>query len=500
MTTRTSTIDIQLNADHLPHVLREVEEFLHGQAIEAYLVGGTVRDSLLGRPTEDIDVGVRAEAHEVGRGLADRLGGHFVSLDEDFDTARVVVSAGGRRSYIDLTSYDSSIVADLARRDFTVDAMAVALPGVHTGDCKLIDPHGGHADARDRVLRSVASDVFQADPGRLMRAVRLSASLKFSLDPDTAAQIRSDSQLVHLVSPERVREELLKTLAEDGARDSVRLLDDLGLLPCVIPELDDARDVVQPKEHHWNVFDHMVETVGYLEQILGQRPADWIVSRLMPSFEGMEEHFAEEVTDGHTRRTLVKLTGLLHDIAKPATKTIEESGRIRFFGHADEGARIVGAVMRRLRFGRRGIRLAKTMVRHHLRPRQMAQGDALPTARAVHRYFRDLHEAALDTLYLNMADFLAARGPELTETQMAEQSRVFAHVLKVGLQSGTTPTPVARLIDGDDIMAEFELSPGPLVGSLLAAVAEAEASSRLSTREEALELARTRLKSGGARA
>ena len=130
----------------------------------------------------------------------------------------------------------------------------------------------------------------------------------------------------------------------------------------------------------------------------------------------------------------------------------------------------------------------------------MAQDDALPTARAVHRYFRDLDEAALDTLYLNMADFLAARGPELTETQMAEQARVFAHILKVGSQPGATRPPAARLIDGNDIMAEFGLTPGPLVGSLLAAVAEAEAGSKLTTREEALELARARLESGGASA
>jgi poly(A) polymerase len=331
----------------------------------------------------------------------------------------------------------------------------------------------------------------------MMRAVRLAASLKFSLDPDTAAHIRRDARMVQSVSPERVREELLKTLAEDGARDSVRLLDELDLLSCVIPELDDARGVAQPKEHHWNVFDHMVESVGYVEQVMGQGPVDEMVTRLLPRFEGMQEHFANEVTDGHARRTLMKLTGLIHDIGKPATKSIEPSGRMRFFGHADEGARIAGGVLRRLRFGRRGVRLATTMIRHHLRPRQLAQDGALPTPRAVHRYFRDLGDAALDTLYLNMADFLAARGPELTEGQMAEQSQVIAHILNVGLQSKRPSQPVQRLIDGKDIMAEFGLDPGPLVGMLLSAVAEAEATGKLNTTEEAMELARARLKSGG---
>jgi len=473
---------------------------LRGQDVEAYLVGGAVRDGLLGMATKDIDVAVRADAHLVGRGLADQLGGHFVSLDETFDTTRVVVLAEGRRYSVDLASFDSSIDADLARRDFTVDAMAVSLRDALSGQWKLMDPHGGRVDAQNRTIRAVGSDVFRADPARMMRAVRLAASLKFSLDSDTAALIRRDAGMVLSVSPERVREELLQTLAEEGARDSVRLLDELGLLSCVIPELDDARGVAQPKEHHWNVFDHMVESVGYVEQILGQGHADNMVVRLLPRFEGMEEHFANEVTDGHTRRTMLKLTALLHDVAKPATKTIEPSGRMRFFGHADEGARIAGGILRRLRVGRRGVKLATTMIRHHLRPRQMAQDGALPTRRAVVRYFRDLGDAALDTLYLNMSDFLAARGPGLTEGQMAEQSKVIARILDIGLQSEGAPQPVQQLIDGNDVMAEFGLDPGPLVGMLLSAVAEAEATGRLNTREEALDLARRRLKSGGVRA
>ena len=491
---------MRVRADLFPDILHAVEQFLRGQNVEAYLVGGAVRDGLLGKATRDIDVAVRADAHLVGRGMADRLGGHFVSLDETFDTTRVVVLAEGRKFSVDLASFDSSIDADLARRDFTIDAMAVSLRDALSGQWKLMDPHGGRVDAQNRTIRAVGSDVFRADPARMMRAVRLAASLKFSLDPDTAALIRRDAETVLSVSPERVREELLQTLAEEGARDSVRLLDELGLLSSVIPELDDARGVAQPKEHHWTVFDHMVESVGYAEQILGQGPADEMVMRLLPRFEGMEEHFADEVTDGHTRRTLLKLAVLLHDVAKPATKTIEPSGRMRFFGHADEGARIAGGILRRLRVGRRGVRLARSMIRHHMRPRQMAQEGALPTRRAVARYFRDLGDAALDTLYLNMSDFLAARGPELTEGQMAEQSKVIERVLDIGLQSERAPQPVQQLVDGNDIMAEFGLDPGPLVGMLLSAVAEAEATGRLNTREEALDLVRRRLKSGGVRA
>ena len=130
----------------------------------------------------------------------------------------------------------------------------------------------------------------------------------------------------------------------------------------------------------------------------------------------------------------------------------------------------------------------------------MAQDGGLPSRRAVVRYFRDLGDAALDTLYLNVSDFLAARGPGLTEGQMAEQSKVIARILDIGLQSEGAPQPVQQLIDGNDVMAEFGLDPGPLVGMLLSAVAEAEATGRLNTREEALDLARRRLNSVGVRA
>ena len=184
-------------------------------------------------------------------------------------------------------------------------------------------------------------------------------------------------------SPERVRDELLKIFAAPGVMSSIRTLDDLDLLSVVFPELDEAREVTQPKEHYWDVFNHCVETVGRVEAILRfpHDEDDWVFGAI-PSFSDMDSYFAEPISDGHSRSTLVRLSGLLHDIAKPATKTREENGRIRFLGHHKVGAEVVDEILIRLRFGTRGRQFITGLVRHHLRPKQMAEpgGDALATS------------------------------------------------------------------------------------------------------------------------
>ncbi len=485
-------------ANAIPEILLETEGLISARNIGAYLVGGAVRDSLLGRLPADYDIAVTADASETARMLADTVGGHFVSLHLERDTARVVIPSDTNPIGIDFTHVHEDIETDLGRRDFTVNAIAAPLGDVVGGEWRIIDPHGGREDLDRHTIRAVAERVFNDDPARLMRGVRIGAALKFTLDSGTREMMQRQSELIGRTAPKRVREELLKMLAEDGPRDSIRLMDDLGLLSLIFPELDDARGVTQPKEHHhWDVFNHLVETVGFVESILAEEDSNDLASRMLPRFDGMNEHFAAEATDGASRGTLLRLTGLLHDIAKPATKTVDASGRTRFFGHNDEGARMAGEILGRLRFGRRGIRLVKTMIINHLRPMQMAAKGELPTKQAVYRYFRDVGDAALDTLYLNVADFLAARGPDLTEERMAGVSAVISHILNTEFRPEPAALPGKGLIDGNDVMSEFGLDSGPVVGRVLSAVAAAEAVGQLNTREEAMTMAKDILESGG---
>ena len=485
-------------SDRTQAIANRIGQVLESRGVRAYLVGGAIRDGLLGRSTDDLDIVIDASPHEIAAELAGAVDGHPVSLDTTRDMLRIVVESGGNKTDVDLAQIlNGDILYDLRSRDFTVDSIAIEYQSAIRGCWTLIDPLAGAEDVRNRTIRADSDAALAADPVRILRAVRITAETGFEIEPSTQALLRRDAALLTQSAPERRREELLRILAAPDAGASVRMLDSLAILSVLMPELDEARGVEQPKEHHYDVFGHLLAAVDFADQIVADRYSQRVVAEMMPRFDGMAEYFAQPVADGHSRGTFLKLAALLHDIAKPATRTVDPSGRIRFFGHSEVGEEIAADILGRLRVSRRGARLVREMVRHHLRPRLMADKGELPTGRAIRRYYRDLNDAALDTLYLNMADFLAARGPLLTRDDLEVQIRVIGHILNVGPEEPASDPPLSGLLTGHDVMRELGLEPGPLVGWLLAAVAKAEANGRVSNRCEALALARRDLESGG---
>lgn len=481
----------------ISRVISALKDFFVSNNIEAYFVGGLVRDSLLGRETQDLDVAVKGDARACARSLATRLDGQFFDLDAERDIVRVVLSGSRKNFYIDISTIEGDILTDLARRDFTVNSMAIPVGKFELTDIRnnLIDPFDGMSDLEKGVIRTVGESVFRDDPVRLVRAARLSVQASLDIDQETADRIQREAHLVNNVAPERIRDEFLKLLALPGVTDSIRMLDSLGLLTAIIPEMELTRHVEQPGEHYWDVFNHMVEAPGRLERMLSDVSDDDVVTSGLPRFNLMNEYFGETMYEGHTRLTVLKLACLLHDIAKPQTKTVEKSGRIRFLGHHIKGAETAGTILRRLRFSRRGKASVKTMVRHHLRPGQMAPKGKLPSKRAVFRYYRDVGEVAVDTLYLNLADYLAARGPRLEPDDWAHRCRTIQRVLDIGAEQKKRES-LPRLLDGKDLMSDFGLEPGPVLGDLLRLVDEARALGKIETREQAIELVRSNLVSG----
>ena len=477
--------------------LAAARTFLDAEGVEAYVAGGFLRDALLGRPAHDIDVSVAADPLDLGRRLADAMGGSFVSLHEEFSIARVVLRDENGTHNIDLLPVRGEMEADLAERDFSINAMAMPLtPFVQGKRGPLIDPCGGWHDLERRVVRALREDVFRRDALRLLRAVRLCVELDFSLEPETAALARRDASLLAQAAPERQRDELLRILDSPRAAAGLRLADDLGLLEQLLPEFTATRGEVQPPEHHWDVFQHSLETVAALDALLArEQPADrhwapvwrylWAEMKELPA---VEKHFGEEASPGHGRIGVLKLGGLLHDIAKPETRTIDDKGRMRFLGHARDGASKAAAVVRRLRFSGAEVRLVEAMVREHLRPLQIAQ-DGSPSRRALFRYFRDCGDAAIDVLFLSLADHLATVGPRLEWSGWRGHVAVVKYILTQRFADETLTAP-ARLLTGHDLMEALGLSPGPLVGELLAAVEEAQGAGDIRSREEALALAR----------
>jgi len=516
-----------IKSGNLPATLAKISRLLAIQKKQGYIVGGFIRDWLLERKTNDIDIAVSGAALTIAREIAEEIGGKFVLLDDVNNIARVVViedkqprrtsqnqELRGVEWHFDFSPFTEDIESDLARRDFTINAMALELSQFVTASTatsissrksasfltakqsplKLIDPFSGEEDLRDKIVRGVSEQIFEADAARLLRAVRLAAELDFTIEPNTESLVRRHSQAITEVSGERVREELLRLLTLPRAAYHLRYLDKLGLLLALIPELAESKGVEQPTVHFWDVYEHSLQTVAAIEFLI--REDDWEYSNddmlpTAPWSDTIDRHLSQEVSSGSNHKVLLKLAGLFHDIAKPMTKSIDDTGRARFLGHTKEGAAMTANILERLRFSNREIKLVESLVYHHLRPVQMAH-EGFPTQRAIYRYFRDTGEASIDILVLALADYLASRGPLASMEEWGKNCQLINYIVAEHNKQQAKILPV-KLIDGHDIMNNFGLASGPLIGKLLAIVNEAHASGELSTKEEALALVRREL-------
>jgi poly(A) polymerase len=475
-------------------LIRNIEGNLAAKNIESYIVGGLVRDILIGRETADIDITVAGDARKIAEKISEIFNGRYVLLDDKNKVARIILFNKEKSPFeisyvLDFSSFSETIEKDLARRDFTIDAMAIEL-SEFTKDVRnitIIDPFNGRKDLDRNRIRAVSDSIFSEDPARLLRAVRLAGELGFSIDQDTEDLVKKEARLLVGVPGERTRDELLRLLAIRGAGEIIRYLDELGLLTAIVPELEESRDLEQPKEHHWNVLEHSFATVNALEYLLGE--GKWLytdggIRNTVPRPDEILEHLDREVSSGSTRKSILKLSALLHDIGKPGTKSVDENGRTRFLGHSKEGAALVTGRLEKLRFSSREIKLIETEIIHHMRPTQLSQ-EGMPSDRAVYRYFRDTGQAGLDILYLNLADHLATRGPDLDITSWQEHIKLVEYLLEKYFERENVINP-PKIIDGYDIMKSFGLSPGPQIGELLDAVKEAQASGELADKEQAL--------------
>jgi poly(A) polymerase len=239
-----------------------------------YLVGGTVRDLLLGRhDIKDIDLLMPAGSEDAARAFADRIGGSFFFLDEERKITRVMKQGEGVSLQFDFTNFEGqNLAADLSRRDFTVNALAIDLRTYldQRTLAELIDLFSGREDVADGLIRVTKPEVLDDDPLRLLRAVRFAATLSFTIDDKTAEHIRQRAGLIRLPAPERIRDELFMILAERNAEHHLTLLDSLGLLAPLLPELDPLRGFAPGMYHVHDVLTHSIKTAGYVDTVIDE--------------------------------------------------------------------------------------------------------------------------------------------------------------------------------------------------------------------------------------
>ena len=441
---------------------------------DAVLVGGAVRDAIVKRASADVDIAVPSGAIALAQRSAARLGGTCVVLDAERGAARVVVDGG---LTLDVTDFRApTLEADLAARDFTIDALAVGLRRlIARGRAPIVDPTGGLADLRARRLRLAARGVLDDDPLRTLRAIRLEATLGLRLTTTAARAVKDAARGLERVAPERVRDELFMITALPGTARALRRADALGVLGVVLPEIEPMRATPQPAPHRFDVLEHSLRAVAGCDRLLAHLDA------LAPYGEELAAHLAQPLGGGARRDTALKLAALLHDVSKPETRR-RVSGRVRFFEHDVLGARRVRAIGERLRLPERLTAVVERVVRHHLRPMHLAHADAV-TPRARYRFYRDLREDTRDLLLVVLADAAAVTGASpLTTWRRAGLIRdLFA-----GWREQSQVESRPALLRGEDVMARFSLEPGPRVGWLLSQAREAQDLGRVHSREEAL--------------
>lgn len=465
-----------------------------------YLVGGAVRDLQLNRPVHDLDFIVTSKVRALARRVADVTGGDFFMLDVGRSTARVIVhSSDGERTFLDFCALRGpDLESDLRDRDFTVNAIAFDLRWPEG----LIDPTGGMPDLQARVLRACSAQSFQNDPVRILRGVRLAQGLDLRLLPETLAAMRQVARRLPEISAERRRDELLRILEGRQVRTAVRILDDLGALQYILPELTRLKGLAQSAPHIFDGWEHTLTVLAELERVWaglmvdatgrpGANPVmDALVLRLGPYHSRLAEHFRVQLNPDRSLRGLLFLAGLLHDIAKPHTRTVDPDGRIRFFGHAELGARLAADCARRMVLSQVEVDRLEQIVAHHMRVHLLAMSGEPLTRRAIFRYFRDCGLSGVDVVVLSLADMLATYGDTLSQPVWERELETAKALLEGWFEQSAVMVKPPRLLTGTELMDELSLTPGPLIGRLLDGIREAQAIGEVNSKAEALEWAR----------
>ncbi len=411
---------------------------------QAYLVGGCVRDLLLGRTPKDFDIATDAPPDRIltlfpGSG---QVGAHFgVVLVRGGESHVEVATFRSDHDYADgrrpsRVQFEADPREDVLRRDFTINGLML---DPETGN--VLDYVGGRADLEKRLIRAIgdAATRFREDHLRMLRAVRFAARLGFSIEPETLAAIRRHHRDIAKISAERVRDELVRILTEGGARYGFELLDAAGLLNDLLPEIASMKGVAQPPEFHpeGDVWVHTLLLLSNLE-----------------------------------RPTLTLAWGaLLHDVGKPPTFRVAE--RIRFDGHVEEGVRLAHGILERLRFSREDEEQVEALVANHMRFKDVERMKDSTVKRFLRLPKFDEH------LELHRLDCLAShRRLDNYEFVRRKLEELPAEQLK--------PKP---LLTGHDLIAAG-YTPGPQFSKILSAVEDAQLEGRIRSKEEALEMVR----------
>lgn len=441
-----------------------INDIINKKSLEAFLVGGALRDIILDRSIRDIDIVINERAAETARYFADKIGAAFVVLDKEREFYRVVK----KNLYFDFAvMVGGDILEDLNKRDFTINAMALPMGTKGAFDkvinSYLIDPSNGLRDLNEKKIRINNEHVFLKDPLRLWRAVRLSGELNFIIEEKTADIMKRDKSLAAKPAPERIREELIKIMKLKKTVDIVKYMErEFGLLSSIIPEIKEMKTNGQNKYHQESSWEHSLQVLDEIEEIL--------------SIKKYRE-FVEEKEE-----PLLKLTALLHDIGKIKTKSIN-NGEVHYYGHELKGAEMLGRILKNLKFSRDEISFIRRLVQYHMRPMYLYKADKL-TEKGKYRFFKQAGSLIPLILIHSLADKVAAMKGNGRNDEISGYHCFIDNMLKIykiyKIRIDTL------YLNGNDIIDILELEEGPYIGELMDKLSVAQGSGKINSRDEAI--------------
>ncbi|MEA1949344.1 MAG: HD domain-containing protein [Thermodesulfobacteriota bacterium] len=443
----------------------------------AYIIGGSIRDLLLDRIPTDYDIAVKGNPKKFAEKMAKNISGRLFKMGKP---GQMIIRVVSNDNIFDITSLNGSFIEDdLKKRDFTINAMAYDL-----SSREIIDCLGGLRDLADKKVRMVAADVFKKDPIRLIRAYRIGACLDFEIESQTASIIKANARLIQNSAGERIREEIFKMLGTSKSYHYLSQMADSGLLTAIFPDLDRLKGCFQNSHHIYDVFEHTMKAYHHLETILND-PA-----KLLPdTCIQIRQYLDEEKT------VLLKYAILLHDMGKPWAKTIDDRGKIHFYGHSRKSADLAQKISQKLRFSNREKRLVDFIIRNHSNPLFLftAMQKKTLTHKGVARFFIKCGDNTPALLLHTIADIMAKRDkPNQTNKAFIWFVKEMIHNFFYSFKPKIKEPP---LITGRDLIHEFGLMPSPEFKTILNLVQEEKLTNKIKSRSEALARVRDYLES-----
>ena len=450
-------------------VLSACQRIAQAQQACLYLVGGAVRDGLLyNQLPNDLDMAViDGSSQKLAAQIAAELNGRIITLDERWGIYRVILVSEDNLTLDFADALENNIERDLARRDLTVNAMAISL-----ADGTLLDPHNGMADLNQRHIRMIVAQNMLDDPLRLLRVFRFAAAIDaHRIDPDTVTCVEQYREKLLESAPERIQYELLRFFDAPHCFPHLHTMGQCGLLEVILPELTATRSIPSNGHHHLGLFDHTLELVNQCERLFEEFP------------EEAQQKIRQPFNGAVSRLALNKLGCLLHDIGKPATRAVKEGSpeRLTFYGHDRVSEEMTDAIARRLRLGNDIAEFVKKLVRWHLYPCQFS-----PTSsrKSLLRFFRRMGEDTPDVILLALADRHSTLGPEMAGEKLQRDHQNHLWLLKRYFEEIAT-LKLPPLLTGHDIMTILNIRPGPKIKEVLTALEEAHQLGEIATGDDA---------------